>query len=536
MKRYFFIFFIIFISINYISYLYFENTSSADSRNYLKSKLNAIESNYRNSTDIIESFAQLIFKNNILTDETYKIIRYLPNASESEQNHIRKKLYDHLLPLYNVLKQDTSLRQIHFHLPDGRSFLRMHRLEKYGDYLFDVRHSIKKVNSKLVYVKGFEEGRIFNAYRYVFPLIINNQHFGSVEISFSINAIIDYMKKNSRSDYCFIIKKIIVDEKVFTDEKNNYQKSILSPWYLHDKSINNEYCTGRIANILGKIKNDKINISKLENSRLFSTAIFEGNKSYIAEFLPIKNTLNRSIAYIFSVNEDTIYPQYKLNFVRNFLLTLIATFSLLSFIFLLLYRNQYIKKKSISLETQVKQRTAQITQLLEKEKRYIRLLDVIKKIDKKIIYNVKLEEVFQFCVNHFTSLPSCIFSIISVNVEGEYLFYSDNCEQFGGNKKLICDKASTLMQIYNTPANTKLVIIDNFSEEQELVNSVDIFEEYQIKKIIIVPLIDNLSAKHYGSLLFFTSRTELFEEHEQQLFTELAKSISSAISIKHNNK
>ena len=208
MKRYFLIFFIVFISINFISYLYFKNIYTADSRDYLKSKINVIESNYKNSIDIIENFAQLIFNNNILTDETYKIIRYLPNASESEQNHIRKKLYRHLLPLYNSVKQDISLRHIHFHLADGRSFLRMHRPEKYGDYLFDLRPSIKEANSKLVYVKGFEEGRVVNAYRHVFPLIINNQHYGSVEISFSINAILNYMKKNSRKNYCFMIKKM----------------------------------------------------------------------------------------------------------------------------------------------------------------------------------------------------------------------------------------------------------------------------------------------------------------------------------------
>lgn len=536
MKHYLLIFLILFIGINFISYLYFKNISAADSQYYLKSKINVIESNYKNSIDIIESFAQLIFNHNILTEETYKIIKYLPNASESEQKYIRKKLYKHLLPLYDGVKQDISVSHIHFHLADGRSFLRMHRPGKYGDFLFDILPSVKRVNSKLAYVKGFEHGRIFNAYRYVFPLIINNQHYGSVEIGFSINAIIDYMKKLSKSDYCFMIKKVTVDEKVFIEENNNYQQTILSPWYLHDTTINNEYCTSKIANILEKIKQDKINIRKLENSRPFSTAITNGSKSYTAEFLPISNTLKKSVAYIFSVNEDTIYPHYKVEFIINFLLTLIATFSFLSFIFLILYRNQYIKKQTLFLEKQIVQRTAQITQSYEKEKQYVRLLDVIKKIDKKIIYNTKLEEMFQFCVNHFTTLPSCIFSIISVNIEGEYLFYSDNCDQFGENKKIICEKASILMQIYNTPANTKLIIIDNLSEQQELAGSVDIFEDYQINKIIIVPLIDELSVKHYGSLFFFTSQIELFDEHEQQLFTELSKSISSAITIKQNNK
>lgn len=531
MKRYLIIFLIVLISLNIVSYLYFDKVYSSNTQYYLKSKLKVIESNYKNATDIFELYAQLIFINNIQTDEIYHIIRYLPNASEYEQNNIRNELYEHILSLYKVLKQEVSVRQMHFHLPDGRSFLRMHRPEKFGDHLFDVRPLVKIANSKLIYVKGFEEGRIFNGYRYVFPLIIKNQHFGSVEISVSINALAEYMKKLSSSDYCFMLKKIIVDEKVFPDEKSNYQTSILSPWFLHDKVVNHDYCTNTIARILEKIKDDKNNIRTLENSLSLSTAITEEDKTYTAEFLPITNTLNNTIAYIFSVNEDPIYPQYRLNFISNLMLTFIGSFSFLSCILFLIYRNQYIRNQNIELKNQVEQRSEQLNQSLEKEKQYIQLFDVIEIIRKKILLNTKLDEVLQFCVNHFTTIPSCIFSIISVNLDNKYFFYSDNCEQYSSNKKLICEKVSTLMQSLDVPSKKQMVVIDNLREEINLIEIVDALEECKIKQIIILPLNQESPLKHIGNLFFFTSRIEPCEEHEQQLFNELSKSISSAIII-----
>ena len=44
------------------------------------------------------------------------------------------------------MKSDIEIRQLHFHHTDGRSFLRMHRPDKFGDPLFDVRYSVKMAN------------------------------------------------------------------------------------------------------------------------------------------------------------------------------------------------------------------------------------------------------------------------------------------------------------------------------------------------------------------------------------------------------
>ena len=62
------------------------------------------------------------------------------------------------------------MRQLHFHFKDGTSFLRMHRPNIYGDNLFGIRESIEYVNTRKEKFVGFEEGRIFNGYRYIYPL------------------------------------------------------------------------------------------------------------------------------------------------------------------------------------------------------------------------------------------------------------------------------------------------------------------------------------------------------------------------------
>ena len=56
---------------------------------------------------------------------------------------VRNKLYDLVAPRWQSAMQIMGARQLHFHLgPGSLSFLRVHRPEKYGDRMDDVRHII----------------------------------------------------------------------------------------------------------------------------------------------------------------------------------------------------------------------------------------------------------------------------------------------------------------------------------------------------------------------------------------------------------
>ena len=442
MKRYFIL---LFIAINMLAYYFFDNAYYSLTNKYLENKLANMQNHYALAGKTFNNYSKLIFHNVIQTKELHQIIKYLPNSSDAQKDYIRKQLYQYFLPYYKDLKKNNNIRQVHFHLPDGRSFLRMHRPNKYGDSLFDIRPAIKKANTKLVETRGFEEGRMYNGYRFVFPVIFNNEHYGSVELSVSMNAIINYMMEISQAEYCFIIKKLLVSDKLIDDQQNNYEQSILSQWYLTDKAVNHDYCTTTIASALEAVKSNN-NVLKINNSAAFGTSISKNRRVYTAVFLPIKNTAGRNVAYLFSIENDLIFKQFKLDLIIKIALTFISTLSILLLIFFLLSRNKIIKERNLKLEEKIEKNTKALKIFHKNEQRDILFFNIITEINKKILCNTPVDEVLKYCVNRFMILPSCVFSVVSVNLKEEYLFFSDACDRFKTNKTKICDKIFQLVK------------------------------------------------------------------------------------------
>ena len=104
----------------------------------------------------------------------------------------REALYLYLQSKCEVYSK-YNLNQFHFHLPNNDSFLRFNRFNQFGDNLDGIRETVTYVNKNKVAIDGFEEGKIFNGYRYIYPLYYNkkvNKYLGSVEVSFSTYSMI----------------------------------------------------------------------------------------------------------------------------------------------------------------------------------------------------------------------------------------------------------------------------------------------------------------------------------------------------------
>jgi len=106
--------------------------------------------------------ARIAFDTYINQPEILELYQQANSADEDVRNTVRRQLLAKLGPLYERLKL-RGVRQLHFHLPNSESFLRLQRPEKYGDSLKGVRYSVDKANAELVEVSGFEEGRIINS-------------------------------------------------------------------------------------------------------------------------------------------------------------------------------------------------------------------------------------------------------------------------------------------------------------------------------------------------------------------------------------
>jgi len=273
------------------------------------------------------------------------------------KNRKREVLYNFLKSSYNELQSKYNVRQLHFHLPDSTSFLRMHRPQKFGDSLKEIRQSVDFVNKEKVPFVGFEEGRIYNGFRHVFPLELEGLHIGSVEISFDIYSFIDnYLDSFNIKRVNFLVNKDIIGEKVFKSEQSNYLKSPIKGFYF-DKIVIDKLAKANKAIVI-KEKNSKTldqisnNISK---GQPFTAHFKEINELEIV--LPLINQLNEKIIGSINVSKDATFIQHRNNEFHQLIITIIVV---LAFIMVFIYRemltrnklNHELQKNQIILDSQ----------------------------------------------------------------------------------------------------------------------------------------------------------------------------------------
>ncbi len=86
---------------------------------------------------------------------------------------------------FEGLKKDFAVRQFQFHTPPAISFLRVHKLEKFGDDLSSFRKTVVATNNDKKAVSGLEVGVAGLGIRGIVPVSNNGTHIGSVEFGLS---------------------------------------------------------------------------------------------------------------------------------------------------------------------------------------------------------------------------------------------------------------------------------------------------------------------------------------------------------------
>ena len=282
------------------------NTYQTEMMNIYKENIKVLESEYKSLLLPYENFAKYIFEREINQEWIKEEIKAAGEEPE-KRDLIRETLFNYFSGFYNLIEQ-FNFRQLHFHLPGAVSFLRMHKPEKYGDELTDVRESIVLAAQSGEFVKGFEEGRIFNGYRMVFPLYFSEEFIGTVEISISFSTICQDLSNEFDIPFLFIIHKDIVEEKVFETEQNNYEQTKYLDQYLYDRETYEK--VEAIASDLN-IPYEKINHKlseqyqkKVKDGESFSLHTNINGTIYSAIFLNIQNFKDENVGYLISFKED----------------------------------------------------------------------------------------------------------------------------------------------------------------------------------------------------------------------------------------
>ena len=213
------------------------DSKNSNEKAFLDVELKRFEGEVHSTLITYEAFSNYIYDEISDDDEIIWIMDQANSATNKEKEHLRQQLYDKLDNKYLRMKK-YKFRQLHFHLPNTESFLRVHTPDKYGDLLYDVRESVRLANENKESIIGFEEGRIFNGFRHVYPLKYDDLHIGTVELSISSASIIEVLSELYREeDFHFIIDKSIVEENVFNEELSNYKDSIIFEDYYVDKEV-----------------------------------------------------------------------------------------------------------------------------------------------------------------------------------------------------------------------------------------------------------------------------------------------------------
>ncbi|MCV6637294.1 response regulator [Candidatus Albibeggiatoa sp. nov. NOAA] len=345
-------------------YLHFELQQRQQHLFYETSK--NLQTTYVAVVNLYELFSRTIYSEVVNKPEILALYAKAYEANEQQRTVIRTQLYEKLQPTYTRLKQQ-NLKQLHFHLPDNTSFLRMHRPKKFGDNLSTVRYSVKKVNADKVFTKGFEEGRIFNGFRYVFPLFYQDNHIGSVELSVSFQAIREQIEKILPLKTAFMIKKSVVHSKVFSQELKNYIETDLSSNYLYEKSIHSKLDSRQNQqlfslrtlesinkNIKPKLKNLLDSNHSQKTLNVYSSTLY-GN--FITSFIPIYNVENQLVAYMMIYEHDTQLSYYIQDFYIK--MTVSCLFIMAALVLF------YYFTRGQQLETEIIQRKAMEAELLQ---------------------------------------------------------------------------------------------------------------------------------------------------------------------------
>jgi len=327
---------------------------------------------------ILENRKQLVLNEykvivNILRDlskNTFKGFINKPHILKTLEQRDRTLLYKILKKDYNYLSK-LGFKQIHFHLPNNESFLRMHQPNKFGDNLTKDRYSVVYTNKYKKLIEGIEAGKVVPGYRFLYPLFLNNKYLGSVELSFSINKIVNEIEKVYKTHVHYLIKKDIYNEKVLDEFQKFYMPSIEHPDYV---KLNRTYLN-RIEPWYNNSKPQQEVKDGLQTKQIFNFELKYKNKENqdalkVVTFLPILNIENTDFSYFVFYCEA---QKLKIITEEIFYVKIIASVVLFLFFiviyFLYLYKEGIVKSRdnlkkfNKSLEKNVAEKTKKLSEL-----------------------------------------------------------------------------------------------------------------------------------------------------------------------------
>lgn len=337
------------------------------------------------------------------TPEVLTLMEQASVANKEEQSSLRQELYSTVLPLYQQLLKN-HFRQIHFHFADGTSFLRMHLPQIFGDQLAGFRPSVMLVNSTKKVVFGYEMGRHWQAYRFLFPLsTAAGHHLGSVEIGLPFSTLLNDLMDNFPGEYRFIVaKQMAAAHLEAADLRDHFTVTSFSEAFLSEtadqKAIEAHSKKNQVH--ISDMQLDQINqalqkrlAGYLPTYQTVSLPLFLADQAFLVHLVPIHDISGEAAGYLMAYQQSPTLMAMKGRYTVGYFL--VTAFSLLLIAVHSLYTTKLLHRlhQQKKLQQELEESHSDLDQIFNTAADGMRLIDLnfnIKRANSTFANLVKL--------------------------------------------------------------------------------------------------------------------------------------------------
>ncbi|AGF76702.1 PAS domain S-box [Desulfocapsa sulfexigens DSM 10523] len=320
--------------------------------------------------------------------EIHDFYQKLSQADEEQKNLLREELRSRIQHRYLYLNKEMKVKQLHFHLLNNESFLRVHRPIKFGDDLTNIRETVVYMNKNHLAIDGFEIGRAAGGYRFVFPITaVDKSHLGSFEISFSPEVLTSTLMKQYDVLSNFYIREDIATRKVFPGEVKTLYKSSHHKGFMYDNNV---------LAVLKKVSSRKMKDLEPSGEIVAAihanvhthkiTSLYDPSIDMVFTAIPVLNPVTKEMVAFLTVRSHSPVFVQNAKYYRIVLGLSLFLVALVLFIFYLQYsRREILAQLNSSLEEQVIERTKQLQRSKDEwEKTFDAIPDIITLQDRNM--------------------------------------------------------------------------------------------------------------------------------------------------------
>ena len=396
------------------------------------------------------------------------------NVIKMFENGDREGLVKELEPFFKKrLKPVYNIKQFQFHTFPAISFLRLHKVKKFGDDLSAFRRTVVVTNTKKQPSIGIEVGRGGPGLRTVLPVFNKEgKHLGSIEFGGGLTSILDSISSLFNIDYSLGIKKSVFKKaRRFKGKKTDIQKGEYTYYQFSSK---------KASKLIKEHEVEKFTKPKIcEDIAIYS--------------FPLIDFQQKKIGYATLFMDLTKYRQNLQNSLRNKVL-IIAVILFLSIISILVllhktiaplerfvkFLNELVEKGggdlTIRLPKTVKDEIGQATDSINK---FLELtMNLIAKVKKKTYQSVlKVKETHSLAFNVREKISEENKHLVEINKLSRSLKSQSTTVKVSIEETInaIKNEAELISQIQND--------INLSHKNIELINSVEKNVEQEIKSI-----------------------------------------------------